>query len=541
MQERVLGFFRDLSNKWLALEKSQRYRIIAIIVVLLTALGASIYFLVKPKMVVLMSGLDVFSVGEITKTLDDAKIKNRVVRNTTAVEVDQNDLSSAQIVLSEKNVPSSGSGSFTHQDALNFSGMGTTETIKLQNFKKVRESDLANSLKQFPGVKQATVNLVIPETENYFLKENATSTAGITLDLDKSFDKNQATAIARYISRSVQGLSMENIEIIDTNGNVLYSGIINTSEGYISGNYDLELQRKKEIETKVKGMLSRLYDEVNPSANVVLDWNKQVQQSETYRSAIPEGNTGLISSQTNESRSVTNSNPATEPGVAANDQITNYQMDNGTASSATEKKDTTNYLYDVTQDQVEKSVGDIDSARTSLSIIVYSNKNYNQDYLTKNNLLNGMTWEQFQDSVRAPVLLTIDQNVIDAVKAGFGIDNVVIVGYEVPVFYDAVVKPLAIEQIVIFAILALLILLLSIGLIRSQQKEEITEIEPELSVEDLLVSTQMEEQREAEAEKLQDIEVGIDSEIKRQIEKFVDEKPEAVAQLLRNWLNDEWE
>ena len=29
---------------------------------------------------------------------------------------------------------------------------------------------------------------------------------------------------------------------------------------------------------------------------------------------------------------------------------------------------------------------------------------------------------------------------------------------------------------------------------------------------------------------------------KKQItEKFVDENPEAVAQLLRNWLNDEWE
>ena len=40
---------------------------------------------------------------------------------------------------------------------------------------------------------------------------------------------------------------------------------------------------------------------------------------------------------------------------------------------------------------------------------------------------------------------------------------------------------------------------------------------------------------------LDDIEFSDKSETRKMIEKFVDENPEAVAQLLRNWLNDEWE
>jgi flagellar M-ring protein FliF len=72
------------------------------------------------------------------------------------------------------------------------------------------------------------------------------------------------------------------------------------------------------------------------------------------------------------------------------------------------------------------------------------------------------------------------------------------------------------------------------------QPDEITEIEPELSVEELLVSTQMEDEQLAEVERLQEIAFNQESEAKRQIEKFVQEKPEAVAQLLRNWLNEEW-
>ena len=59
--------------------------------------------------------------------------------------------------------------------------------------------------------------------------------------------------------------------------------------------------------------------------------------------------------------------------------------------------------------------------------------------------------------------------------------------------------------------------------------------EPELSVESLLATT-----KEAQ-DTLEDIGFSEKSETRVLIEKFVDENPEAVASLLRNWLNEEWE
>ena len=38
-----------------------------------------------------------------------------------------------------------------------------------------------------------------------------------------------------------------------------------------------------------------------------------------------------------------------------------------------------------------------------------------------------------------------------------------------------------------------------------------------------------------------DIDIQEKSETRKAIEKFVDENPEAVALLLRNWLNDGWD
>jgi flagellar M-ring protein FliF len=91
------------------------------------------------------------------------------------------------------------------------------------------------------------------------------------------------------------------------------------------------------------------------------------------------------------------------------------------------------------------------------------------------------------------------------------------------------------------SLLGILILMLSFALIRRQKPiEDEEEVEPELSVEDLLVSTQREEAQE-EAERLESIDYAQENEIKLQIEKFINEKPEAVAALLRNWLNaEEW-
>ena len=67
---------------------------------------------------------------------------------------------------------------------------------------------------------------------------------------------------------------------------------------------------------------------------------------------------------------------------------------------------------------------------------------------------------------------------------------------------------------------------------QSTRPVEITELEPELSVDQLLQDTR---------ENLEEIGFDDRSEARKMIEKFVDEKPEAVATLLRNWLNEDWE
>ena len=86
------------------------------------------------------------------------------------------------------------------------------------------------------------------------------------------------------------------------------------------------------------------------------------------------------------------------------------------------------------------------------------------------------------------------------------------------------------------AIALIIMAMLGYVVFRSTRREQAAEVEPELSVETLLAST-----KEAEEDSLEDIGFSDKSETRILIEKFVDENPEAVASLLRNWLNEEWE
>jgi flagellar M-ring protein FliF len=118
---------------------------------------------------------------------------------------------------------------------------------------------------------------------------------------------------------------------------------------------------------------------------------------------------------------------------------------------------------------------------------------------------------------------------------GFPVENISIVAYDVPVFQYSSGSGRTVTDYFQIVLAVLIFVLLGYVVFRSTRKEKVQELEPELSVESLLEST-----RESEGE-MEDISYTEKSEARLLIEKFVDEKPEAVASLLRNWLNEDWD
>ena len=149
-------------------------------------------------------------------------------------------------------------------------------------------------------------------------------------------------------------------------------------------------------------------------------------------------------------------------------------------------------------------------------------------------MLDNMTFAEFQAQNSDKVQVDVDESMTDIVSKATGIKNnsISIIAYQVPLFYPKETKSVNVANLLQLLLAILIVALLLFVVLKGMKTTEVTELEPELSVEALLATTK-------ENQSLEDIEFNA---TRQRIEKFVEENPEAVASLLRNWLSDDdWE
>ena len=161
---------------------------------------------------------------------------------------------------------------------------------------------------------------------------------------------------------------------------------------------------------------------------------------------------------------------------------------------------------------------------------------YKEDDLKADGTLDNMTFDEFIAKNNTTNTITISDDEVNLIAAATGVsaDKITVLAYEVPQFVSSTNTSKGISNYLMIILTVLIIALLIFVILRGASPLAAEEEEPELSVEQLLATTK-------ENQSLDDIEFSDKSETRKMIEKFVDENPEAVAQLLRNWLNDEWE
>ncbi|MDR2938896.1 MAG: hypothetical protein LBV08_01105 [Clostridiales bacterium] len=538
MQDRFRRVYENLIAKWNALGKVQQIRIIAVSVVLLLSIAVTAYLTTRPQWEALVSGRSNSEIAQIQQYLTDAGYRVRLGDNGTSLDVLQEDSLQARVDLSTQDIKTD--GALTFEDAINLTSLSATEMVKRRTFLAYDESKLEEALKMFEGVRDADVSISMPESSSHFIENTEKPSVRALLDVNSTFDKSQGEAVARLIAASVIGLSMDSIEILDTGANVIYSGSTKGIDG--SGSKEsVELLKKNEIENQIRLLLTPLFDEVKISSNLVFDWDKNTVVRKTVSPPIEDSTTGLPQRQNTEKQAVENANPDAAVGLDPNNnQVADYQTGSAGVSNLDVENNTVEYVYDTEEWVTEQQTGRLVPESSSMMLSLYKYREYNQEIMERGDLLQGSTWDQFKENTTI-TKLDVDPDILNAIITGTSISNISIILHEVPIFVDKVVTPPDFGAIGIFTVLAAMILLLAYGLLKFTKPDEITEVEPELSVEDLLVSTQLEEIKEEELAKLEEVNFNKESQTKKQIEKFVQEKPEAVAQLLRNWLNEEWE
>lgn len=533
MQERLRQLLEQILDWWKKFNKKQKALLISIVAAVAIAVGLTAFVMTRPKMVELTTCEDTKQAGEVKQLLTDNSIAYEVSNDGLVFTINAKDEANARILLGSNSIPISG---FTIDD-VSSGGFTATEQDTTRRYQVYLEQQLKETIEFLNNVKEAKIRMNIPTDDGTLIAQKEPTYVAVTLDLDGEMDEEQAAGLARLIAVAVGNDNTEDISIMDTDNNTLFAGGDETTS-IGAANSQLSLRQKYEqgVKKSVKDVMigTEVFNNVEVGLNLDMDFSDvDVTDHELY---APDGQTQgyLDSEQTYDSEAT--GGLAAVPGTDSNDN-NSYVLQNGDVTTSSVSETKKDYVLSERLTKTKGAAGKINYDTSSISVVATTYVTYNEDTMKKNGQLDGTTFDEFKANNSARVKTTVDQDFYQLVANATGIpaNNISIVAYEVPVFQYSTGSGRTAADYFQILLAVLIFALLGYVVFRSTRKEQVQELEPELSVESLLAST-----RENESD-MEDISYSEKSEARLLIEKFVDEKPEAVASLLRNWLNEDWD
>lgn len=519
---------------WNKFNTKQKTIVISIAAGVIVALALLVTLLTKKTYVPLATCETTSEAAEITELLDSNDMDYRTNTEGTQITILESQESPARLLLGANNIPTNK----YDIDKVTSGGFSVTESDKQKRYKVLMEEDMEETLEYNSAVKKATVQLDIAEDDGTLIAKEKESYAAVTLELEGEMTDDGAAALARYVATSLGNESTDNVTIIDTEGNLLFSGEDSSNAGGSSANNQLSMKKKAEdlVKSEVKSVLlgTDLYDNIEVASNLDLDFSTTTLTDHDYTPA--EDSTQGVLSDEEIYQSDSQGGTGGAPGTTSNgsDKDTSYMIQNYDNSSESVTQESRHYLPNESIKEQVIPPGLIQYDNSSVSVAAKKLHVYKEEEVKAQGLLTDMSWEEFKAANEAQVKLEVDEELYAVVHTATGIpkENISIVAYDVPVFIDKEGLNVEATDIVQIIIIVIILGLLAFVILRSMKSAKETVPEEELSVESLLQSTP--------AEALENIELEEKSETRRMIEKFVDENPEAAANLLRNWLSEDW-
>ena len=529
--ERFLEFWNKYSGK-------QKAIIISVIVTILLAIGILVFVLTRTNYTHLVTMTDETSVTQLQELLDGQGIAYKTKKVTSGYEitVDQSKTTEAMLLMGDNDIVGSSTSSDMDWDTALNNSLSTTESEKSQKFTLAFQSEIREYLKTINGVEEAYVSINKPEDDGTIFTEDTQASVAVMLQLSDELSDSAVQGMANYLATAVGNSDTELITIVDTDSNLLFDGAsADTLGGTASNTAEFQEKLRAVIKNDLKQvLLKNNYNEVEIGASNIQFQMDQVNSLYTEYST-PEGRDQGPYSSSYEYSSKGSSGSGGIPGTDSNADETDYMIKD--SSSSNSETILNKYEYDVNKMETTtvKAVGAMDKDNSSVAVVLKKYIYYDEAKMEKAGQLEGTDFDTFQSENSDPVQVEVTDDVIDLISKATGIAaaDISVIAYEQPIFTAKEVAPVATSNIIMIVLAILIVGLLIFVVFKGTAPIEVTELEPELSVEQLLATTK-------ENQSLEDIEFGEKSETRRMIEKFVDENPEAVAQLLRNWINDDW-
>ncbi len=352
--------FKNLMEKIQALDFKKRIILLTLMVISIASVILLILWAQAPSYQVLYSNLQQEDAGLIIQKLREMKIPYKTT--ATGIMVPAENVYELRLQLASMGLPQGGGVGFEIFDR---TGLGTTEFVQKVNLRRALQGELARTIRSLQEVKDCRVHLTIPE-RSIFTASDERPKASVVLKLQPgvTLTKRQVQGIIHLVSSSVEGLSPEDVTVLDSRGNVLSSpqngdSLLTTTQ--------LEYQRsiERDIEKRVIGILTPVVgkNRVRAKASVTIDFTRVEETREIYD---PDSQVVRSEQKMHESRTV----PSTEgvPGVKSNIPGANGRTASTAQAGLNKQTETINYELSRIKSHVIKPTGVI--KRITVAVLV---------------------------------------------------------------------------------------------------------------------------------------------------------------------------
>lgn len=459
-------------------------------------------WLPKQDYQILFGNLSPEDAGSVISKLKEKKIPYEVRDN--AIYVPSEKVHELRLELASHGIPSGGVGF----EIFDKTQIGLTEFSQRVNYIRALQGELQRTIRQIQEVQHVRVHIAIPE-KTIFIEREEKPTASVVLKLKpgRTLTKEQVASIVHLVASSVEGLSPQNITVVDQYGNLLSvphdpTQIVDSSQ--IEYKRNIEKLYERSIQSMLESIVGKGKATVRVSADI--DFSKVEKIEEKYDPDIV-----AIKSEQRMLEKIISPQPGGIPGVLSNQPGQQPFLTTQSVQSQ-RQQETINYEVSKSINKILQPTGEI----KKISVAV---------------LVDGVYKEEKGGKVYVPRTEEEIKKYRELIQAAIGYnkergDQVIVesIPFEVvpeekpPVDYIGIAKT-ALKYLVLLIIIALVIFFVVRPLIELLKKP----IEEKIRRKEIVITEPTEVKED---------------DIKEQIRQMIKRNPKGVITILREWMTE---
>ncbi len=284
LAERIRETWNRIRAFWVGLSRRTKNFILFILAVTLVVVAVLIVRSMNHRYAVLFTDLSSEDLTQVVNYLSANNITDYRIENNNRILVPEGQEARLKMNILLEGYPTSG---FGYQMYLSNIGSLSSDADRQILWQADLQDRLAACITYIPGVRSAQVFITPGEDRRYILSTDdiVNASASVTVDMsgNKTLTDQQANAIRALIRGAVQGLAIDDVQIMDTAGNT-YTG--ETDSLNSSDSAQLKLALESQVNAYLRNNVLRVLNDLFGEGNCSVSVSSTVNVSRTYEDSI---------------------------------------------------------------------------------------------------------------------------------------------------------------------------------------------------------------------------------------------------------------